>query len=122
MAAALSIDADPFERELEDLMGQVGGRFRHRASRQRAREMIEALLAPVESKNCWTLAEHAGHASPDGFQYFLERARWDHEGAIEDLRRIVCGRLGDQDAVLVVDETGDLKKGYDTARNRADIE
>ncbi|GAB3170651.1 hypothetical protein GCM10027059_37400 [Myceligenerans halotolerans] len=63
-------------------MAQVGGRFRHRASRQRAREMIEALLAPVESKNCWTLAEHAGHASPDGFQYLLERARWDREGGL----------------------------------------
>jgi SRSO17 transposase len=64
--------------------------------------------------NCWTIAEHAGEASPDGMQNLLSRAAWDAEAVRDDLRAFVVDHLADPAAVLVVDETGDVKKGVHT--------
>ena len=72
------------------------------------------LVSDLGRKNCWTLAERAGHPSPDGLQHLLARAKWDTDGVVADLRSYVVDHLGDPDAVLVVDETGDLKKGTAT--------
>jgi SRSO17 transposase len=69
------------------------------------------LLAPLERKNCWTIAEARGHRSPERLQHLLGRARWDADAMREDLRGYVVGAFADPGAVLVVDETGDLKKG-----------
>ena len=69
------------------------------------------LLADLPGKTCWTIAEHAGNASPDGMQHLLARAAWDEDGVRDDLRTYVVEHIGDPQAVLVVDETGDLKKG-----------
>jgi SRSO17 transposase len=95
-------------------MLDVGGRFRRAESRRRARAFVLGLLAELPRKNCWTIAEQAGDATPDGMQHLLARARWDADGVRDDLRGYVTGRLGDPGAVLVVDETGDLKKGART--------
>jgi SRSO17 transposase len=75
---------------------------------------VLGLLADLPRKNCWTIAEHAGDATPDGMQHLLARAVWDHDGVRDDLRAWVVEHLGDPQAVLVVDETGDLKKGART--------
>ena len=72
------------------------------------------LVSDLGRKNCWTLAERAGHPSPDRLQHLLARAVWDTEGVGADLRDYVAAHLGDPDAVLVIDETGDVKKGIDT--------
>lgn len=72
------------------------------------------LLAGLPRTNCWTIAEHAGDATPDGMQHLLARAVWDVEQVREDLRGYLVDHLGDPEAVLVVDETGDLKKGSAT--------
>jgi SRSO17 transposase len=72
------------------------------------------LLADLPRKNCWSIAEHAGDATPDGMQHLLNRASWDTDGVRDDLRDYVTEHLGDPDAVLVIDETGDLKKGAHT--------
>jgi SRSO17 transposase len=72
------------------------------------------LLADLPRKNCWTIAEHAGDTDPHGMQHLLARASWDADGARDVLRDYVTGWLGDADAVLVFDETGDLKKGIHT--------
>ena len=72
------------------------------------------LLADLPRKNCWTIAEHAGDATPDGMQHLLARAVWDADAVRDDLRDYVVEHLGDPEAVLVVDETGDLKKGTTT--------
>jgi SRSO17 transposase len=72
------------------------------------------LTAGLPRTNCWTLAEHAGDTTPDGMQHFLSRAVWDADALRDDLRGYVVDRLADPDAVLVVDETGDLKKGQHT--------
>jgi SRSO17 transposase len=76
--------------------------------------LVVGLLSELPRKNCWTLAEHAGGSSPDGMQHLLARAVWDHDGVRDDLRAYVVEALGDPEAVLVVDETGDLKKGTQT--------
>lgn len=65
----------------------------------------------MERKNSWQLAEAAGDATLYGVQHLLGRANWDADGLRNDLREHVLERLGDEEAVLVVDETGLLKKG-----------
>jgi SRSO17 transposase len=75
---------------------------------------VVGLLADLPRKNCWTIAEHAGDASPDGMQHLLARAVWDHDGVRDDVSAYVVQHLGDPGAVLVIDETGDLKKGTAT--------
>ena len=76
---------------------------------------MRGLLAGVERKNGWQLAEHAGEHTPDGMQRLLNHARWDPDQVRDDLRGYVVEHLGDPQAVLVVDETGFLKKGAKSA-------
>jgi SRSO17 transposase len=113
VAAGHSIEVDPgrWQAGLEELLGRVAGRFGRVEPRRRARAFVYGLLADLPRKNCWTLAEHAGDASPDGMQHLLGRAVWDHDGVRDDLCRYLVEHLGDPEAVLVIDETGDLKKG-----------
>ncbi len=92
----------------------MAARFPRVETRRRVREFVLGLLADLPGKNCWTIAEHAGDRDPHGMQYFLARASWDTDGVRDDLRDYVLGQLGDTDAVLVFDETGDLKKGVCT--------
>jgi SRSO17 transposase len=113
VAAGHSLDVDParWQAGLEELLSRVAGRFGRVEPRRRARAFVLGLLADLPRKNCWTIAEHAGDASPDGMQHLLGRAVWDHDGVRDDLRAYVVEHLGDPEAVLVIDETGDLKKG-----------
>src|SRR5439155_17084776 len=75
---------------------------------------VRGLLAPLPRKNCWTIAEHAGDETPDGMQDLLSRVTWDDAEVRADVREFVGEQLGDTEAVLVIDETGDLKKGRHT--------
>jgi SRSO17 transposase len=95
-------------------MGGVAGRFGRVDLRRRARAFVRGLLADLPRKNCWTIAEHAGDATPDGMQHLLARAVWDHDQVRDDLRDHVVDHLRDPEATLVIDETGDLKKGTHT--------
>jgi SRSO17 transposase len=116
VAAGDSVDVD-LARWLElfdELMGRVAGRFARVDLRRRAKAFVHGLLADLPRKNCWTIAEHAGDASPDGMQHLLSRAVWDHDAVRDDIRAYLVEHLGDPGAVLVVDETGDLKKGTTT--------
>ena len=92
-------------------MTRAGARFSRVEPRRRARAFVLGLLAELPRKNCWTIAEHAGDRTPDGMQHLLSRARWDADGVRDDVRSYVVEQLGDPGAVLVVDETGDVKKG-----------
>jgi SRSO17 transposase len=92
----------------------MAGRFARVETRHRTRRFLLGLLADLPRKNCWTIAEHAGDPDPHGMQHLLARASWDTDGVRDDLRDYVTAHLGDTDAVLVVDETGDLKKGICT--------
>ena len=95
-------------------MDRVAGRFGRVEPRRRVRAFVAGLLAELPRKNCWTIAEHAGEANPDGMQHLLARAVWDADAVRDDVRGYVVEQLADADAVLVVDETGDLKKGTAT--------
>ena len=99
---------------MEELLGRVAGRFARVEPRRHARGLVLGLLADLPRKNCWTIAEHAGQATPDGLQHLLARAVWDHDAVRDDVRDYLVDHLGDPAAVLVVDETGDLKKGTGT--------
>ena len=100
--------------EADRLLDRMAGRFVRVETRRRARAFVLGLLADLPRKNCWTIAEHAGDPDPHGMQHLLARASWDTDGVRDDLRDYVVGALGDTDGVLVVDETGDLKKGVHT--------
>lgn len=95
-------------------MGRVAPRFTRVEPRRRAGAFLLGLLAGLPRVNCWTIAEHAGESTPHGMQHLLGRAAWDADGVRDDLRGYVVDYLGDPDAVLVVDETGDVKKGTST--------
>jgi SRSO17 transposase len=100
---------------LDDLFALVAGRFFRVEPRLRARSYVRGLLAPLAARNGWTLAEAAGDATPDGMQRLLNRATWDDDGVRDDVRAYVVRHLGAADGVLVVDETGFLKKGTKSA-------
>jgi SRSO17 transposase len=108
-------DATRWARGLDEVVGRIGPRFGRSEPRRRAAAYLRGLLASVERKNGWQLAEAAGDATPDGVQEFLSRVRWDADAVRDDLRAFVGERLGDPDAVLVLDETGFLKKGAKSA-------
>jgi SRSO17 transposase len=96
---------------LNTLHARIAGRFARAEPRRRALAYLRGLLGNVTRKNGWQLAEHAGERTPDGMQRLLATADWDPELVRDDLRAYVVEHLGDPGAVLVVDETGFLKKG-----------
>jgi SRSO17 transposase len=96
---------------LDALHARIAGRFARAEPRRRALAYLRGLLGPVGRKNGWQLAEHAGERTPDGLQRLLATADWNPDLVRDDLRAYVVEHLGDPAAVLVVDETGFLKKG-----------
>ena len=98
-------------RGIEEVHECIAGRFHRSEPRRRALDYLKGLLSPVERKNGWQLAEQAGDATPDGVQRLLSTYSWDAGLERDDLRNYVVEHLGETDGVLVVDETGFLKKG-----------
>src|SRR4051812_789188 len=111
MVTVTTDEAVDWARGLDGLVERIAPRFRRVEPRRRVRAYLEGLLCPVERKNGWQLAENAGDRTPDGVQDFLARMRWDADQVRDDLRGYVVAQLGDADAVLVLDETGFIKKG-----------
>ena len=101
--------------ELAQLQERIGPHFRRAETRARAGRFVRALLAPVERKNGWQLAEEMGERSSHGSQRLLAEADWDAGAVRDELRTYVCEHLGEPGGVLVVDETGFLKKGKKSA-------
>jgi SRSO17 transposase len=96
---------------LDALHARIAGRFRRSEARERAKRYLAGLLDRVERKNGWQLAEHLGESGPQGVQRLLNAADWDVDAVRDDLRDYVVEHLGAPDGVLIVDETGFLKKG-----------
>jgi SRSO17 transposase len=101
--------------ELDALVTRIAPRFIRREVRRRVGAFLCGLLGPVERKNGWQLAEQAGDFTPDGMQRLLNHARWDADAVRDDVRAYVVEHLGDPGGVLVVDETGFVKKGTRSA-------
>jgi SRSO17 transposase len=97
--------------EFEDMMGRIGPRFARSEPRERVRNYLAGLVSGLQRKNSWWIAEHAGETCPDGMQRLLRKARFDVEAIRDDLAAYVAERLGEDDGVLILDETGFVKKG-----------
>jgi SRSO17 transposase len=100
---------------LADVARRLARYFTRSQSRQRVMAYLQGLLSEAERKNSWPLAEVCGESTPDGFQYVLNRADWEAEAVRDELRHYVIPHLGDSHGVLVLDETGCLKKGEHSA-------
>jgi SRSO17 transposase len=100
---------------LDDLMATIAGRFGRLEPRRRARAYLLGLLSPVSGKNSWTIAETAGERTPDGMQRLLNNAVWDADAVRDDLRGYVVDHLSHPAGVLILDDTGFLKKGVKSA-------
>jgi SRSO17 transposase len=97
------------------LVERVGAHFSRTDVKAHAGAYLKGLLSPVERKNGWQLAEVVGDPTPYALQHLLGRARWDADAVRDDLRDYVVEHLGDPSGVLVIDETGFLKKGTHSA-------
>jgi SRSO17 transposase len=101
-----------WSRALADLHRRLGHRFARSEARERVKRYLAGLLGRVERKNGWQLAEAIGERDPQGVQRLLNAAKWDADAVRDDLREYVVEHLGDErTGVLIVDETGFLKKG-----------
>lgn len=101
-------------KELDALNERIAQRFSRTEVRRRARTYLRGLLGSAERKNSWQLAEAAGESTPYGVQHLLGRANWDADLVRDELREYVVEHLGGEGAILVVDETGFLKKGTES--------
>jgi SRSO17 transposase len=111
VAAAHSVDPDRWWTAFGEVIDRIAPRFARYEPVRHAGGLMLGMLSGLDRKNCWTIAERRGDVSPDGLQHLLARAKWDADAVRDDLRAYVVDHLGDPGAVLVVDETGDLKKG-----------
>lgn len=106
---------DYWNRLFGQLLSRLEPRFGRKDLRLRAEGYLRGLMGRVQRKNSWQLAEAVGDATPHGIQRLLGRARWDADAVRDDLRAYVVEHLGDPGGVLIVDETGFLKKGTKSA-------
>jgi SRSO17 transposase len=100
---------------LADVERRLAPYFERAEPRRRAIAYLRGLLSPTERKNSWQLAEVSGDATPYGLQHLLRRALWDPDAVRDELRTYVTEHLGEPTSVLVIDETGFLKKGRHSA-------
>lgn len=99
---------------LDEVLARLGRHFEHEGPRESAGHYLKSLLAPVERKNSWQLAEQTGHQTPYKLQSLLGRSRWSAADVRDELRSYIVEHLGSEQAVLAVDETGFLKKGTES--------
>ena len=96
------------------MIDRIAPRFARYGPLRHAAELMAGMVSGLDRKNCWTIAEHRGEATPDGLQHLLSRAKWDAEAVRDDLRDYVVDAFGDPAATFILDETGDVKKGVHT--------
>ncbi|MET7845940.1 IS701 family transposase [Streptomyces sp. NPDC005356] len=113
VAAEATIAEQAWTAALGAVTEEIADCFERREPRALLREMTEAMLMELDTRNCWTLAEALGHRGPHRLQHFLSRAVVDHDRARDRITAWTAGELADPDAVLIVDETGDEKSSTD---------
>ena len=107
--------AEESDALVQETMTRLRPHFRRREAHQQAADYLRGLIADLERKNGWQLAEQAGYRHPRGMQRVLDRYTWDQQAVREDLRQYVVTELGDSNGILVVDETGFVKQGKHSA-------
>jgi SRSO17 transposase len=98
----------------DELLGRLGRVFARREPRVQAGKYVDGLLSETPRKNGWSLAQRAGDRTPDRMQRLLGHAVWDEHAAMGVVRGFVVEHLAGPDAVAVLDETGQEKKGEHT--------
>jgi SRSO17 transposase len=115
-AAEPADEATVVRASLDEIQARIGEAFHRSEMRERARRYLAGLLGPVERRNSWQLAEALGESGPQGVQRLFTDAGWDAEAVRDALRAYVVEHLGEaKSGVLVVDETGFVKKGTKSA-------
>jgi SRSO17 transposase len=102
-------------QDLMDLHARIAPRFARPEPRRRVLAYLQGVMSDTPRKNGWQLAEHAREATPYGMQRLLSSAVWDADLVRDDLRAYVLEQLGNEGAVLVIDESGFLKQGKKSA-------
>jgi SRSO17 transposase len=97
--------------EIDSVTRLIGTRFSRRDLHAHCKSYLRGLISRVERKNGWQLAEELGEQTPTNLQHFIARSKWDAEDVRDDLRQYAAQHLGSAGGILVVDETGFLKKG-----------
>jgi SRSO17 transposase len=105
------VDVAEWSEHFESAFARIAARFSRVEPRRQARAFLRGLLSDVDTRSCWQLAEHAGNGSPHRMQRLLGEAVWDADKVRDDLRGYVVDELGDPGGVLILDDTGDVKKG-----------
>src|SRR5438132_9487583 len=108
-------DVVRWTQELDRLHARIAARFARPEPRRRALAFLHGILSHTSRKNGWQLAEHAGEARPDGMQRLLGSAVWDTDGVRDDLRTYTLEQLGQESAILAIDETSFPKQGKKSA-------
>jgi SRSO17 transposase len=108
-------DVHSWGQQLDSVVQRISSRFARSEARTRVRAYLIGLLGPVQRKNAWQLAEQVGDDSPYAVQHLLGRSDWEPDEVRDDLRSYAIEALGDDEAVLILDETGFLKKGRHSA-------
>jgi SRSO17 transposase len=108
-------DVSSWGQQLDSVVHRIASRFARSEARDRVRAYLVGLLGPVQRKNAWQLAEQIGDDTPYAVQHLLGRSQWEPDEVRDDLRAYVIEGLGDPEAVLILDETGFLKKGKHSA-------
>jgi hypothetical protein len=101
VAAGHSVDPGRLDDDFAGLLRRTGGRFARAEPRRRMGKFVRGLPGDLPRKNCWTIAEWAGEATPDGMQHLLERAKWDANAVRDNLRRSGPWSVGPMDGVVV---------------------
>jgi SRSO17 transposase len=109
--AVTRADLDVWESGLEGLFARMRQLFYRTESRRHAEQYVRGLLAPIERKNGWTIAEYVGESEPKALQRFLNLSPWDADALLELNREYAMEHLADPGAILVADPTGFPKKG-----------
>lgn len=109
------VSIEDWEKELSEVQCRLGNYFARSESRQQATSYLKGLLSPTKRKNSWQLAETNGDKNPYGIQYLISRARWSSDALRDELYEYAKVNLESPESVLVIDETGFLKKGPHSA-------
>jgi SRSO17 transposase len=104
-------DLEVWESELGSLLSRMHPLFYRTESRKHAEQYVRGLLAPLERKNGWTIAEYVGESEPTALQRFLNLSPWDADALLDLNREYAMEHLASPGAILVADPTGFAKKG-----------
>ena len=111
VAAAHGVDLDRWSTAYGAVIDRIAPRCAGCQPVRHAGGLMLGTLAGLRHNNCWTIAERRCEVTPDELQHLLTRAKWDADAVRDAVRGYVIDAFGEPDAALIVDETGDLKKG-----------